>query len=117
MKPLQALIDINQMRDYRIMGVGAMSQITSAQAELVGLVFRCAKDGSSPTANELQALMWRYAAALRTIDFAHKFLVVHGKPVRDADAYEAMRNGFIPQVRHRPATLQTGNVIPFPGGR
>lgn len=75
MKPLDVVIRIDQMRDYRMIDMVVMSQLTSAQHELIKMVRRSASDGKEPSLADLEQLMWKYAAAYRGIDFAEKILL------------------------------------------
>lgn len=102
---LQALIDIDQMQDFRIMGVGTMRRFSSSQAALVRLIDSYAAGGEPPSVAELETLMWKFAGVLRNTDFAHKFLVVHGHPFAEVERYEQMRCQFLPEIRYRPCSV------------
>lgn len=99
---IQALIAIEQMQDYRILGIETMRRLSTGQLELLRLVRSYASGGEPPKMAELEALLRQFGGALRHIDFADKFLVVHGQPVNEAERYEQLRHQYLPQISHRP---------------
>lgn len=59
-----------------------------------------ATESKPPQASELEALMWQFAGAMRRVDFADKFLVVHGHPFAEVERYEQLRRKFLPEISH-----------------
>lgn len=51
--------------------------------------------------DELEELKSKYGEVLRCIDFADKFLVVHGEPIGDDDSYETLRNKYRKEISHQ----------------
>ncbi len=98
---LHAVVELKQMQNYRVLGVATMRQLITAQLELVRMTRRC-KAGKPPKPEELEAVLWRFAEPIRSIDWAHKFLVVYGQPLKKAKRYENLRQQYMPELAHRP---------------
>lgn len=77
----QALIAIDEMRDYRILGIDTMRNISAAQCELIRLIRPYASGGEPPKACDLEAILWQYAGALRHMYFADEFLAEYVQPI------------------------------------
>lgn len=78
-KTRQALIAIDEMHNYRILGVDTMRNMSSAQGELMLLIRPYASGGEPPKVRELEAVLLQYAEALRCMYFADKFLAERGQ--------------------------------------
>ena len=115
-KPLRAIINIDQMQAYRIMGLPAMHKLGNAQANLVQLVSAYESSGVAPGVGELTNLMRCFAEVMRQIDFAHKFLVVHGDPVGDTANYETLQHRYGKEVKYPRTALVDLCVLELLGG-
>lgn len=80
-EPRQALIAIDEMRNYRILGVDTMRNMSNAQGALMLLIRPYASGGEPPKVRELEAVLLKYADALRQMYFADKFLAERGQPI------------------------------------
>ena len=69
-----ALIEVDQMRRFRIFGEGTMKDMTAAQCELLRLIHLYSASGQSPKLSELEALARQYARALCHIRCADEFI-------------------------------------------
>lgn len=98
---LRALVEIDQMNAFRVLGVSAMRDFGGTQRALSSLVHGYESSGVAPKVEELKELMWRYAEVFRRVDFADKFLVVHGEPIADADGYEELRSKYRREICHQ----------------
>lgn len=76
-----ALIAVDQMRRYRILGDGTMSDMSAAQGELIQLIRAYASSGEPPKLCELEVILGQYAGALRHMYFADQFLTEHGQAI------------------------------------
>lgn len=99
------MIVVDQMNAFRVLGVSAMRDFGGAQRTLSSLVREYESSGIAPKVEELRELMWSYAEVLRRVDFADKFLVVHGEPVADADDYEELRSKYRREISHQSIAL------------
>ncbi|HEJ1440796.1 TPA: hypothetical protein ACKRPO_005756 [Pseudomonas aeruginosa] len=99
---LCAMVTVDRMRPYRILSVSTMRALVRAQCHLIKLVRDYQANGKAPSAEEFEEVIWQYAGAVRCIDFAHKFLVVHGKPAGDDDGYEELRRKYRREISNRP---------------
>ncbi|AVO60966.1 hypothetical protein [Pseudomonas chlororaphis] len=77
----QTLIAIDEMRNYRILGIDTMRNMSAAQGELIRLIRPYASGGEPPKAWELEAILRQYAGALRHMYFADEFLAERGQSV------------------------------------
>lgn len=80
-KARQALIAIDEMRNFRILGVGTMRNMSTAQRKLLSLIRPYAAGGEPPKVSELEAILREYAGALRHMYFADEFLAERGQSV------------------------------------
>lgn len=101
---LRAMVVIDQMRAFRVLGASTMRDLSMTQHTLVSLIRAYESGGTVPSLEELKDLMWDYAASIRRIDYADKFLVVHGEPVADADSYEVLRSKCRREISHQSIT-------------
>lgn len=74
-----ALIPIDGMRNYRILGGDTMKNMSAAQGELIRLIRPYAAGGEPPKVCELEAILLQYAGALRHMYFADEFLAERGQ--------------------------------------
>ncbi|MGO3580710.1 hypothetical protein ACTXN4_28110 [Pseudomonas helleri] len=80
-KTRQALIAIDEMRNFRILGVDTMRNMSAAQCELIRLIRPYASGGEPPKVRELEAILLQYAGALRHMYFADEFLAERGQTI------------------------------------
>lgn len=97
----RALVEIDQMNAFRVLGVSAMREFSGAQRALVNLIRAYEASGTVPRLAELEDLSRMYGGVLQCIDFADKFLVVHGEPIADADGYEELRSKYRREISHQ----------------
>ena len=109
--PLRAMVEVDRMRNFRMLGRSTMRQLSLAQASLAKLVVSCSRSGQAADTEELRSIMWQYAEALRCIDWAHKVLVVHGQPIGDADSYNALRRQYRKEIANKPPVEVDENLI------
>ncbi|WP_425328294.1 hypothetical protein [Pseudomonas nitroreducens] len=98
---LRAMVEIDQMHAFRVLGTSAMRNFSGAQMTLVRLIRAYESNGTAPTLDELEELRSKYGEVLRCIDFADKFLIVHGEPVADEDGYEKLRSKYRREISHQ----------------
>ncbi|WP_425328173.1 hypothetical protein [Pseudomonas nitroreducens] len=98
---LRTMVEVDQMHAFRVLGVSALREFSGAQHVLVSLIRAYEASGTAPRLEELEELSRMYGGVLQCIDFADKFLVVHGEPVADADNYEVLRSKYRREISHQ----------------
>lgn len=108
---LQAVVNVERMHDYRIMSCSTMQALVKAQRKLVKLTEAYEKSSRAPAADEFKDVIWEYAAAIRTVDWADKFLMVHGQLLSDDEQQQALRRRYRNEIAHKPRLIDDPEMV------
>jgi hypothetical protein len=92
---MKVTINTTYMHNYRILSLGTMQNLSAAQSELIKLA-------NKKNDQELQDLMWQFANVIRSIDWADKFLFVHGQPTKHQAEHTRHCKQVRKQISHQP---------------
>lgn len=95
---MKCIINLDDMKDFRIWDAGSMGMLSSANAELLNLIREWEKDSDMLELNDLKVVQNRIRCFIHHIDFAHKVLLLHGQPVSEPNFYEQQRKDMLRQV-------------------